>query len=228
MLHRAHPFFPQFVSLLREAAIHPPVYDLGTNGRFAKEVGLVRSLIDEQSYFAGGYRPDMRVHEPCDFDCDIQRLNGIADATAGSVICLSVLEHVLYPEQAVREIYRILRPGGIAVVSVPFFVSYHGKSGCDINPVYERKMGSVSDSSHQGYGDYWRFTHEGLAQLFGRAGFDQVDVFPVDGRILSRISLMGMYEIVRRIPLALKIISVFDRPKLGRATSMHFVRASKA
>src|SRR3989339_201812 len=132
VLDARHPFFPTFVRLMSEAATMRPVYDLGTSARFAKEVGLVRHLFDEANYRAGGYRPDLNLgDQACDFDCDIQNLSGIADGEAGSVLCLSVLEHVLYPERTVREIGRILRPGGLAIVSVPFFAAYHGKSGRD-------------------------------------------------------------------------------------------------
>jgi SAM-dependent methyltransferase len=211
-----------------EAAARTPVYDLGTSARFAKEVGLVSHLFDESSYRAGGYRPDMTLGTSrCDFDCDVQDLSGIADGTAGSVLSISVLEHVLDPRQAVREMWRILRPGGLAVVSVPFFVSYHGKSDCVVNPVYVRGSARQVDSSHAGYGDYWRFTHEGLALLFGEAGFSTVEVFPIDGWLISRLEALGLYVHLSRIPLVRKLIGRYDHPKLGRMASMHFVRAEK-
>jgi ubiquinone/menaquinone biosynthesis C-methylase UbiE len=42
-----------------------------------------------------------------------------ADATFDRVYCSEVLEHVLEPEAVVREMRRVLRPSGFAVVSVP-------------------------------------------------------------------------------------------------------------
>lgn len=228
MLDFRHPFFPTFERLMAEAAARSPVYDLGTSARFAKEVGLVRQLFNESSYRAGGYRPDLSLGAmACDFDCDIQNLSGIADGEAGSVLCLSVLEHVLYPEKAVREIGRILRPGGLAIVSVPFFAAYHGKSSRDASPVYERSMGWQSDSSHGGYGDFWRFTHEGLAFLFAEAGFSRVDVFPIDGWLISRLQVLGLYHRLHRLPFLPGLMARLDRPRLGRSTTMHFVRAEK-
>lgn len=229
MLDLRHPFFPTFERLMTEVAAWTPVYDLGTSARFAKEVGLVRHLFDEAAYRAGGFRPDMTLgSSSCDFDCDIQNLSGIANGVAGCVLSISVLEHVLNPHRAVQEMFRILRPGGQAIVSVPFFVSYHGKSGRDANPVYERDSDWQIDSSHAGYGDFWRFTHEGLALMFAEAGFSRVDVYPIDGWLISRLEVLGLYQRLARVPLVRTLIHKIDRPQLGRMTTMHFVRAEKA
>lgn len=213
---------------MADAAAQPPVYDLGTSGRFSKEIGLVRRLFDETAYKAGGYRPE-RLGGPddCDFDCDIQDLNGIADQSVGSVVSLSVLEHVVDPQRAVREIARIVRPGGLAIVSVPFFYGYHGKSGRISNPMHDRNTHWDVDSAHSGYGDFWRITHEGLGLMFAQAGFSRVEVFPVDGPLLALLTIRGVYHRIRFIPMLARVLRVLDRPGLGRLTSMHFVRAEK-
>jgi SAM-dependent methyltransferase len=36
-----------------------------------------------------------------------------------AVICFEVLEHLFQPEAALREIHRVLKPGGLALISVP-------------------------------------------------------------------------------------------------------------
>jgi ubiquinone/menaquinone biosynthesis C-methylase UbiE len=41
------------------------------------------------------------------------------DASFATVLCTEVLEHVPYPDQALREIRRVLRPGGTLIGSVP-------------------------------------------------------------------------------------------------------------
>ncbi|MGQ0609276.1 MAG: class I SAM-dependent methyltransferase [Chloroflexota bacterium] len=41
------------------------------------------------------------------------------DASFATVLCTEVLEHVPYPDQALREINRVLRPGGTLIGSVP-------------------------------------------------------------------------------------------------------------
>jgi ubiquinone/menaquinone biosynthesis C-methylase UbiE len=41
------------------------------------------------------------------------------DASFGTVVCTEVLEHVPHPDQALREIRRVLQPGGVLIGSVP-------------------------------------------------------------------------------------------------------------
>ncbi len=59
------------------------------------------------------------------------------------VVCTEVLEHTLNPFDAVKEIYRVLKPNGYACVSVPFNFRIHGPLP-----------------------DCWRFTEYGLRSLF--------------------------------------------------------------
>lgn len=213
---------------MREVACHPPCYDLGTSRRFAKEMGLVRTLFDGVEYRAGGFNCDRSFGgDACDFHCDLHDLTSIPSQSVGSVICLEVLEHVRDPWRVLAEVFRILKSDGLCVMTVPFLISYHGKSHRKTNPVFLRQGGFVEDSSHSGYGDYWRFTHEGLALAFAGAGFQRVDIWPIDGWLLSRLCLLGLYEYMVKFPIVLRLVARFDRPRLGRATTLHFVRAIK-
>jgi SAM-dependent methyltransferase len=71
------------------------------------------------------------------------------------VICEQVLEHVVDPCAAARNLRGLCAPGGHVVVSTPFLVRVHELA------VY-------------GMHDYWRFTPRGLRTLLERAGL-QVD-----------------------------------------------------
>lgn len=53
---------------------------------------------------------------------DLHKLT-FEDDTFPAVLCLDVIEHVNDPVQCVRELHRILRPGGLAVVTFPFFAN---------------------------------------------------------------------------------------------------------
>lgn len=59
------------------------------------------------------------------------------------IVCTEVLEHTLNPFDAVNEIERILKPGGVAFISTPCNFRIHGPLP-----------------------DCWRFTEHGLRQLF--------------------------------------------------------------
>lgn len=61
-----------------------------------------------------------------------------------TVFCFEVLEHTKNPKLVVSEIKRILNDGGIAYISTPFIYELHGEE----------------------YGDFWRFTRQGLIELF--------------------------------------------------------------
>lgn len=49
----------------------------------------------------------------------------IVDQSIDAVICEFVLEHLPNPERVIDEIKRVLRPGGVIYVSVPFVASFH-------------------------------------------------------------------------------------------------------
>ena len=59
--------------------------------------------------------------------------------SVGTALCLDTLEHCADPLAAVRELHRVLAPGGICVLSSVMFFPVHG---------YPH--------------DYWRFTPEGM------------------------------------------------------------------
>jgi SAM-dependent methyltransferase len=71
----------------------------------------------------------------------------VEDASFDVVLCTQVLEHVPDPAAVVRELRRVLRPGGRALVST------HGVAVFHPNP-----------------DDYWRWTATGLERLFGENG----------------------------------------------------------
>lgn len=75
---------------------------------------------------------------------DVHHLSFASD-TVGTVLMLETLEHVKNPLQALAEVFRVLRPGGLAVIS----------SVMDF-PVHEHPA------------DYWRFTPQGFELLLER------------------------------------------------------------
>jgi SAM-dependent methyltransferase len=84
---------------------------------------------------------------------DIQNMLMIADAMYDTALCIEVLEHVPNPCAAAREIYRILKPGGRLILSVPHLSRLH-------------------DEPY----DFYRYTHYGLEHLLHQAGLEVMTI----------------------------------------------------
>jgi SAM-dependent methyltransferase len=95
---------------------------------FAPEVS-VRRFIDQNpearcistDYAKGVYEHILHgVRGPL-FISDIHHLP-LADGVIDGIFCLHVLEHVRDDREAIRNLYRVTRPGGEAVLMVPFMM----------------------------------------------------------------------------------------------------------
>jgi SAM-dependent methyltransferase len=67
------------------------------------------------------------------------------DACFDGILLDQVLEHLRQPWSAVREVWRVLRNGGFVIATTPLLFRYHAGNG---------------------WSDYWRFTPDGLTELF--------------------------------------------------------------
>jgi SAM-dependent methyltransferase len=48
-----------------------------------------------------------------------------AEGSVDSILCWAVIEHLEFPERAVAELHRVLRPGGLALLNTPFLQAFH-------------------------------------------------------------------------------------------------------
>ncbi len=112
-----------FCRLAQQAIPCPgPVYEFG-----AYQVEGQEQYADLRSYFTGRtyIGCDMRPGPGVDRVEDVTRIS-LGDATAGTVICLETFEHVFEIRRAFDEVFRILRPGGVFLITMPLNFRIHG------------------------------------------------------------------------------------------------------
>ena len=92
-----------------------------------------------------------------DVRADLHRLP-FRDGCADAVLSTQTLEHLVDPQEFLREAARVLRPGGRLFLTAP-----------------------QGFREHQAPHDYWRFTRWSLSLLAERAGFRDVEVEALGG-----------------------------------------------
>ncbi len=88
----------------------------------------------------------------------------LADASVDIILCTQVFEHLKYPVRALKEMHRLLKPGGRLYLTVPF-----------------------SADEHMLPYDYFRYTRYALDFLMQEQGFLPPEITPQGGRFI----LMG-------------------------------------
>jgi SAM-dependent methyltransferase len=139
---------------------------------------------------------------------DLMQMPQVPDGRYDAVVSHQVLEHLPRPWEALAEFRRVLRSGGVLVISVPHLSRRH-------------------ELPH----DYFRFTQEGLASLLHDAGFERIAIRPVGGLlgfvhhqvscvfpgVLAPVPYVGAALAVLNLPfawLAFWLDSISDRAAL--------------
>jgi SAM-dependent methyltransferase len=109
-------------------------------------------------------------HPTADLHASVESLP-VEDASFDLVLCTQVLEHANDPDQVVRELRRVVKPGGRVLASTHGVQVYHP------DPV-----------------DLRRWTHEGLRRLFEENGdWSSLDVVPSSGTTACVGMLVALY-----------------------------------
>ena len=132
-----------------------------------------------------------------DIDSPITRKQGIADDlydgtkfpyqndSFESALCNQVLEHIFNPDEFLTEINRVLKPGGILLLTVPF----------------------VWDEHEQPY-DYARYSSFGLNALLAKNNFKIIShkKLAADATILFQLTNAYLYKLIQQWPWLLKLL----------------------
>jgi len=141
------PFINAFLS---KYATNVPTLDIGASGD------------DHKEYFPNRTTLDVDASKNSDVIGDAHHLP-FKDESFEVIVCSEMLEHADNPQQVINEIQRVLKPGGLVVLTTRFAFPVHDAPS-----------------------DYWRFTPYGLRKLF--AAFDITEA-ATDGGPLRAIAI---------------------------------------
>lgn len=126
------------VDIVESLPIAEPVVEIGSRpAEGQEEQANIRPLFGDKKFIGC----DIQEGTGVDQVEDIHRLT-FEDASVGTVLALDTVEHVADPIRGLAEIQRVLKPGGVAVITSHMFMPIHAHPW-----------------------DYWRFTPEGFGLL---------------------------------------------------------------
>lgn len=138
-----------FVKICSEnLPIDDPIYEFGSY-QVSGQINLanLRKFFPNKKYIGA----DMRKGPGVDVILNLHEIK-LPAASVGTVLLLDTIEHVEFPRKAFNEIYRILKPDGILIVSSHMNYAIHN------HPF-----------------DYWRFTPEAFRSLLKQFNFSIVE-----------------------------------------------------
>jgi len=143
------PSIKKFVKICAETLpIQEPIYEFGS-----MQVPGQEGFADLRPYFPNRkyIGADMSSGLGVDVVLNLHNID-LPSESVGTVISCDTFEHVEYPRKALSELYRILKPGGILIISSVMLYNIHAAPN-----------------------DYWRFTPEGFKSLLSEFDFSYVD-----------------------------------------------------
>ena len=147
-----------FCSLVAETLDCPgPIFEFGSYQVDGQEgYANLRGLFATKSYIGCDMRPGPGV----DRVEDVTAIS-LPDGSAGTVLCIETFEHVFAVSKAFDEVFRLLKPGGIFVITSPLNFRIHGYPDdyWRMTPNCLRRQLSPYAARVTGYQGYHAFPH---------------------------------------------------------------------
>ena len=176
------------------------IIDFGESSRAINTLDSSISL--DGRYFTCDINPDFNH----DIISDICNLEQLGDHSFDGVICAAILEHVYDPIKAISELKRILKPGGLMFIYVPWMFNWHGNSKKSYNPLTKEGIE---------HSDYWRLSKDSIYYFFQE--FNEIQISPVRGRyetIGNLTKLFGKYGFIGKTNYYKRFIRRIDKNDL--------------
>src|SRR4051794_12252957 len=193
-----------------------PIYEFGSfqvEGQV--EYADLRSLFPGKPYVGCDMRPGPGVDQVEDVSA-----MSLGDEVAGTVLCIETFEHVFEVRRAFDEVFRVLKPGGLFVITSPLNFRIHGYPDdyWRMTPNCLRRMMTPYAARLTGYQGYHKFPHSVMAlgvKAPAPAGFAaQADALAVAYRAWLRRTEEGL-------PLATKFRRGLSRMYRSKGERQH-------
>jgi SAM-dependent methyltransferase len=149
---------------LRDISRDAAVLEVGCgDASFTRYLGTYSSRVTAIDLSASQIERNRRAHPEIKFfQHDVARPLPFADASFDVIWCSEVLEHLFDPGFALREMHRVLSPGGSLLVTVP----HHGLFKDVLIALFKWDEHFAPDNPHIRF-----FTRSSLSRLAATAGF---------------------------------------------------------
>ncbi len=168
-----------FNETMHSVRVHGDVIDVGSGPRPYYQDFFV------QAQGTTFHSMDQKLGDRTDFEKDALPFE---DKKFDMVLSMNVLEHIYNHMHILREMVRILKPGGELVMFVPFFVIYHPEPGYSL--------------------DCFRYTKDALTRMTAEAGLKQVRIEEV-GMAMFTVSANFILQSMPRVLRPLFFVPAF-------------------